>query len=46
MFAYFERHTYLGAKSEGEIALARTVAGKVPTEFARWARANMLVKAA
>jgi uncharacterized protein YbjT (DUF2867 family) len=46
MFAYFERHTYLGAKSEDQIALARRVAGRVPTEFARWARANMLAKAA
>ena len=46
MFGYFERHTYLGAKSEDQIALARRVAGRVPTEFARWARANMLVMAA
>jgi uncharacterized protein YbjT (DUF2867 family) len=46
MFGYFERHTYLGAKSEDQIALARTVAGSVPTDFAHWARANMLAKVA
>jgi uncharacterized protein YbjT (DUF2867 family) len=46
MFGYFERHTYLGATSDDQIALARAVAGRVPTEFARWARANMLVMAA
>ena len=46
MLGYFERHTYLGAKSEDRIALARMVAGRVPTEFAPWARANMLVMAA
>jgi uncharacterized protein YbjT (DUF2867 family) len=46
MFGYFERHTYLGAKSEDQIALARTVAGSDPTDFARWASANMLVSAA
>ena len=43
---YFERHTCLGAKSDDRIAVARTVAGRVPPEFPRWARANMLVMAA
>ncbi len=46
MFAYFEQHTYLGSASEEQIALARTVAGRIPTDFARWARANMSAIAA
>lgn len=40
MFDYFEAHTYLGSDSRDEIALARKIAGKRPTDFATWARAN------
>jgi uncharacterized protein YbjT (DUF2867 family) len=40
MFAYFEAHTYLGRDMSGEIALANTVAGRTPTSFADWAKAN------
>lgn len=45
MFAYIEKHSYLGTNSEGPIALAKQVAGKRPTDFATWARLNMPVKA-
>lgn len=40
MLAYFEAHTYLGADSQEAIALANRVAGRQPTKFAAWARAN------
>jgi len=40
MLAYFEAHTYLGADSHDSIALANRVAGRQPTKFAAWARAN------
>jgi hypothetical protein len=43
MFAYFEEYTYLGAPSEERIALANTVAGSRPTNFATWARTHMPV---
>jgi uncharacterized protein YbjT (DUF2867 family) len=41
--AYFQAHTYLGADSREQIALAHKVAGKQPTKFAAWARANIPV---
>lgn len=41
MLAYFEEYTYLGANWDDQIALARKVAGKRPTDFATWARINM-----
>ena len=46
MLAYFEAHTYLGADSRDAIALANRVAGRQPTKFAAWARANIAIPAA
>jgi len=46
MLAYFEAHTYLGAESRDAIALANKVAGREPTKFAAWARANFAIPAA
>jgi uncharacterized protein YbjT (DUF2867 family) len=46
MLAYFDAHTYLGADSRGAIALANRVAGRQPTNFAAWARANFAVPTA
>jgi uncharacterized protein YbjT (DUF2867 family) len=46
MLAYFEAHTYLGADSRDAIALANKVAGRQPTKFAAWARANFAIQAA
>ena len=46
MFGYFEKHTYLGAQSDDQIALARRVAGNVPTAFADWARTHAPATAA
>ena len=40
MIAYWEAHTYLGSDSRGQIALANKIAGRQPTPFSRWARAN------
>jgi uncharacterized protein YbjT (DUF2867 family) len=45
-FAYFEAHTYLGSDSRDAIALANKVAGRQPTKFAVWARANFATRAA
>jgi uncharacterized protein YbjT (DUF2867 family) len=45
-FAYFEAHTYLGSDSRDAIALANKVAGRQPTKFAAWARANFAIQAA
>jgi uncharacterized protein YbjT (DUF2867 family) len=42
-FAYFQAHTYLGADSREQIALANRVASKQPTKFSAWARANFPV---
>ena len=39
-FAWFEAHTYLGSDSGDRIALANKVAGRQPTKFSAWARAN------
>jgi uncharacterized protein YbjT (DUF2867 family) len=46
MLAYFEAHTYLGADSRDAITLANRVAGRQPTTFAVWARANFAIPAA
>jgi uncharacterized protein YbjT (DUF2867 family) len=46
MLAYFEAHTYLGADSRDAIALANKVAGRQPTKFDAWARANFAIAAA
>jgi uncharacterized protein YbjT (DUF2867 family) len=46
MLAYFEAHTYLGTDSREAIALANRVAGRQPTKFAAWARANFAIPAA
>jgi uncharacterized protein YbjT (DUF2867 family) len=46
MLAYFEAHTYLGEDSRDAITLANKVAGRQPTKFAAWARANFAIPAA
>ena len=46
MLSYFEAHTYLGSDSRDAIALANKVAGRRPTKFAAWARANFTIPAA
>jgi len=46
MFAHFEANTYLGSDSRDAIALANKVAGRQPTKFAVWARANFPFQAA
>lgn len=38
MFAYFEKHTYLGSSEERHIKLAREITGKSATDFASWAK--------
>jgi uncharacterized protein YbjT (DUF2867 family) len=40
-FSYWEAHTYLGSDSRDRIALANRIAGRQPSGFAAWARANM-----
>lgn len=42
-FKHFEAHTYLGSDSSDRIALANKVAGRQPSKFSAWARANMPV---
>jgi uncharacterized protein YbjT (DUF2867 family) len=44
MFSYWEAHTYLGSDSSDRIALANKIAGRQPTRFSAWARANFLVQ--
>jgi uncharacterized protein YbjT (DUF2867 family) len=44
--AYFEAHTYLGSDSRDRIELANKIAGKRPTRFSAWARANFPARAA
>jgi uncharacterized protein YbjT (DUF2867 family) len=39
-FAHFEANTYLGSDMSDAIALANKVAGRKPTRFADWAKAN------
>ncbi|MDB6102532.1 MAG: NmrA/HSCARG family protein [Gammaproteobacteria bacterium] len=46
MFAYFQAHTYLGSDSRDQIALANKIAGRQPTKFSAWARANFPAQAA
>ena len=43
-FSHFQAHTYLGADSYDEIALANKIAGRQPSKFATWARANFPVQ--
>jgi uncharacterized protein YbjT (DUF2867 family) len=45
-FAYFQAHTYLGSDSRDRIALANKIAGRQPTKFSAWARANFPAQAA
>ena len=45
MFAWFQAHTYLGSDMRDRIALANKVAGRQPTKFSTWARANFPVHA-
>ena len=44
MFSYWQVHTYLGSDSHDQIALANKVAGRQPSKFATWARANFPVR--
>jgi uncharacterized protein YbjT (DUF2867 family) len=46
MFAYWETHTYLGSNFDDQIRLANQVAGRQPTRFSTWARANFQLRAA
>ena len=46
MFAYFEAYMYLGPDSADAIALANKIAGRQPTKFAAWAKANFATPAA
>lgn len=46
MLAYFEAYTYLGPDPRDAIALANKVAGRPPTDFAKWARANFAIPTA
>jgi uncharacterized protein YbjT (DUF2867 family) len=39
-FSYFQAHTYLGSDSRETVALANKIAGREPTKFSAWARAN------
>ena len=45
MFAWFQAHTYLGSDMRDRIALANKIAGRQPTKFSTWARANFPVHA-
>src|SRR4029077_5126871 len=40
MISYWQAHPYLGSDSSDQIALANKIAGRKPTDFATWARAN------
>jgi uncharacterized protein YbjT (DUF2867 family) len=40
MLSYFQAHTYLGSNSYDQIALANKIAGRRPSSFSAWARAN------
>jgi hypothetical protein len=46
MFAYFEKHTYLGSNHDRQIKLANEIAGKPATDFADWARVSFSMPAA
>jgi hypothetical protein len=39
-FRYFQAHIYLGSASDDRIALTNKMAGRQPTSFSTWARAN------
>jgi hypothetical protein len=39
-FRYFQAHTCVGSASDDRIALANKMAGRQPTSFSTWARAN------
>jgi uncharacterized protein YbjT (DUF2867 family) len=43
-FSYFQAHTYLGSDSNDQIELANKIAGRQPTKFSTWARANFSVQ--
>jgi uncharacterized protein YbjT (DUF2867 family) len=43
-FSHFQAHTYLGSDSHDQIALANEIAGRQPSKFATWARANFPVR--
>jgi len=43
-FSYFQAYTYLGSDSRDQIALANRIAGREPTPFVTWARANFQVR--
>jgi uncharacterized protein YbjT (DUF2867 family) len=43
-FSYFQAHTYLGSDSNDRIELANKIAGRQPTKFSTWARANFSVQ--
>src|SRR5882672_501963 len=45
MFGYFQAHSYLGSDADDQIARANKIAGRQPTRFATWARANIPVGA-
>jgi len=44
-FKHFQAHTYLGSDSSDRIALANRIAGRQPTKFSAWARANFPAQA-
>jgi hypothetical protein len=46
MFAYFEKHTYLGSNDERQLKLAQAIAGKSATDFASWAKTNFSMPSA
>lgn len=46
MFAYFEKHTYLGSNHDRQIKLANEIAGKPATDFANWAKTSFSMPAA
>jgi uncharacterized protein YbjT (DUF2867 family) len=43
-FSHFQAHTYLGSESLDQIALANEIAGRPPSKFATWARANFPIR--
>jgi uncharacterized protein YbjT (DUF2867 family) len=43
-FSHFQAHTYLGSDSHDQIALANEIAGRQPSKFATWARANFPIR--
>jgi uncharacterized protein YbjT (DUF2867 family) len=45
MFSYWQAHTYLGSDLSGQIAIANKIAGRQPTNFSTWAKANLQLQA-